>query len=123
MLNKVQLIGFTGAEPDIKTITGGKKVATLRLATSRYSKKGGERKDYTTGTVEIWNQGTVGWLETKPLAKGSKLFVEGEIRHDRYTDNAGQERFFSKVVVATPQHEVRSLDRPDAGPEMEDAES
>jgi single-strand DNA-binding protein len=40
------------------------------------------------------------------------VFVEGEIRNDRYTDRDGQERFFSKVVVATPQHELKSLDRP-----------
>ena len=113
MLNKVQLIGFTGAEAEIRTTSGGKKVATLRVATSRYTKKGGDRKDYTTWhQVEIWNQGTVGWLQTRGLPKGSKVFVEGEIRHDRYTDREGQERFFSKVVVATPQHELKSLDRP-----------
>jgi single-strand DNA-binding protein len=113
MLNKVQLIGFTGAEAEIRTLSGGKKVATLSVATSRYTKKGGERKDYTTWhQVEIWNQGTVGWLEARGLAKGSKVFVEGEIRNDRYTDRDGQDRFFSKVVVATPQHELRSLDRP-----------
>jgi single-strand DNA-binding protein len=121
MLNKVQLIGFTGAEAEVRTTTGGKKVATLRVATNRYTKTNGERKDYTTWhQVEIWNQGTVGWLASRGLAKGSKVFVEGEIRHDRYTDRDGQERFFSKVVVATPQHELRSLDRPEpAGADTE----
>ena len=113
MLNKVQLIGFTGTEAEIRTTSGGKKVATLRVATSRYTKRNGDRKDYTTWhTVEIWNQSTVNWLANRGLPKGSKVFIEGEIRHDRFTDNAGQERFFSKVVVATPQHEVKSLDRP-----------
>ena len=115
MLNKVQLIGFTGAEAEIRTTAGGKKVATLRVATSRYTKKEGTRTDYTTWhQVEIWNQGTVGWLESRGLPKGSKVFVEGETRHDRYTDKDGQERFFSKVVVATPQHELKSLDRQEA---------
>jgi len=113
MLNKVQLIGFTGAEAEIRTTPGGKKVATLSVATSRYTKKGGDRKDYTTWhQVEIWNQGTVSWLESRTLPKGSKVFVEGEIRNDRYTDREGHDRFFSKVVVATPQHELKSLDRP-----------
>ncbi|MBP9755882.1 MAG: single-stranded DNA-binding protein, partial [Phenylobacterium sp.] len=110
-----------GAEAEIRTTSGGKKVATLRVATNRYTKAGGERKDYTTWhQVEIWNQGTVGWLGSKGLPKGSKVFVEGEIRHDRYTDKDGVERFFSKVVVATPQHELRSLDRPDAAPASEE---
>ncbi|CAN7661396.1 single-stranded DNA-binding protein [Phenylobacterium sp. LjRoot225] len=113
MLNKVQLIGFTGAEPEIRTTAGGKKVATLRVATSRYTKKNGERQDYTTWhSVEIWSPSTVTWLDTRGLAKGSKVFIEGEIRHDRFTDNQGVERYFSKVVVTTAAHEVKSLDRP-----------
>ena len=117
MLNQVQLIGFTGAEAEIRTTSGGKKVATLRVCTTRYTKKDGERKDYPTWhQVEIWNQATVNWLATRGLPKGAKVFVEGEIRHDRYTDNTGQERFFSKVVVATPQHELKSLDRPEHNP-------
>jgi single-strand DNA-binding protein len=121
MLNKVQLIGFTGTDPEIRTTNGGKKVASLRVATSRYTKKGAERKDYTTWhTVEIWNQGTVKWLADGGLPKGSKVYIEGEIRHDRFTDNGGQERFFSRVVVATPQHEVRSLDRPSDNAGTED---
>ncbi|MEW5687281.1 MAG: single-stranded DNA-binding protein [Pseudomonadota bacterium] len=92
--------------------------AMMRVATNRYTKKDGDRKDYTTWhQVEIWNQGTVGWLEGRHLPKGSKVFVEGEIRHDRYTDQSGQERFFSKVVVATPQHELKSLDRQEAADE------
>ena len=90
MLNKVQLIGFTGADAEIRTVSGGKKVATLRVATNRYTKKDSDRKDYTTWhQVEIWNQRTVGWLEGRSLPKGSKVFVEGEIRHDRYTDQSG----------------------------------
>ena len=114
MLNKVQLIGFTGGEAEIRTTSGDKKVATLRVATSRYTKKNGERKDYPTWhQVEIWNQATVNWLGSKGLATGSKVFVQGEIRHDRYTDNEGVERFFSKVVIAMPGHELKSLDRPE----------
>ena len=121
MLNQVQLIGFTGAEPEIRTTQGGKKVATLRVATNRYTKKGDERKDYTTWhTVEIWNQAMVTWLASKPLPKGAKVFVQGESRHDRYTDKDNQERFFSKVVIAAPGHELKSLDRPEQNPADED---
>ena len=121
MLNKVQLIGFTGTEVEFRTTTGGKKVASLRVATNRYTKEGGEKRDYTTWhTVEVWSAGNVKWLEGRSLPKGSKVFVEGEIRHDRYTDSSGTERFFSKVVVATPQHELKSLDRPEQN-EVSDA--
>ena len=121
MLNKVQLIGFTGADAEIRTVSGDKKVATLRVATNRYTKKGGERKDYTTWhQVEIWNQATVNWLASRSLPKGAKVFVQGEIRHDRYTDNEGVERFFSKVVIAMAGHELKSLDRPETNPAEED---
>ena len=117
MLNQVQLIGFMGADAEIRTTDKGKKYATLRVCTSRYTKKNGERKDYPTWhQVEIWSPGTVAWLSSKGLAKGAKVFVQGEIRHDRYTDNEGVERFFSKVVVSMPGQELKSLDRPEQNP-------
>jgi single-strand DNA-binding protein len=121
MLNQVQLIGFTGGDAEIRTTQGGKKVATLRVATSRYTKKGDEKTDYTTWhTVEIWNQATVNWLAGKTLPKGAKLFVQGEIRNEQYTGDDQQKRFFSKVVIAAPGHELKSLDRPEHNPPDED---
>ena len=117
MLNQVQLIGFTGAEAEIRTTQGGKKVAILRVCTSRYTKKSGERKDYPTWhQVEIWNQATVNWLASRGLPKGAKVFVQGEIRNEHYTDKDNQERYFTKVVVAIPGHELKSLDRPEQNP-------
>jgi single-strand DNA-binding protein len=114
MLNQAQLIGYTGAEPEIRTTTSGKQVATLRVCTSRYSKAKGERKDYPTWhQVEIWTPATVNWLATKGLPIGAKIFVQGEIRHDRYTDKDGVERFFSKVVVTAPGQTLTALDRPE----------
>ncbi|QUD90944.1 single-stranded DNA-binding protein [Phenylobacterium montanum] len=114
MLNQAQLIGYTGAEPEIRTTTSGKQVATLRVCTSRYSKAKGERKDYPTWhQVEIWTPATVNWLATKGLPTGARVFVQGEIRHDRYTDKDGVERFFSKVVVTAPGQTLTALDRPE----------
>ena len=121
MLNQVQLIGFTGAEAEIRTTQGGKKYASLRVATSRYTKKGGEKKDYTTWhQVEIWTPATVNWLATKTLPKGSKVFVQGEIRNEHYKDKDDQDRYFTKVVVAMAGHELKSLDRPEQNPADED---
>ena len=121
MLNKAQLIGFTGADAEIRTTPKGKKVAVLRVATSRYTKKSGERQAFTTWhQVEIWSPATVKWLESRTLTKGSKVYVEGEIRNERYTDKDGQEHYFTKVVVAGPGHELKSLDRPESNPEDEE---
>src|ERR1700743_1969584 len=100
MLNQVPLIGLTGAARGTRTTKGGKRVPPLRVCTSRYTKRNGERKDYPTWhQVEIWNPATVNWLAARGLGKGAKVFVQGEIRHDRYTDGEGVERFFSKVVI------------------------
>ena len=121
MLNQVQLIGHTGAEAEIRTTTGGKKVAIISVATSRYTKKGGERKDYTTWhQVEIWNPATVNWLATRGLPTGAKVFVQGEIRNEQFTGDDNQKRYFTKVVVATPSHELKSLDRPEHNPADEE---
>ena len=121
MLNQVQLIGFTGADAEIRTTQGGKRLAVLRVATGRYTKKDGERKDYTTWhTVEIWNQATVNWLASRGLSKGSKVFVQGEIRNERFTDKDQQDRYFTKVVIAMPGHELKTLDRPESDPGEED---
>ena len=79
MLNQVQLIGFTGADADIRTTQGGKQVATVRVCTSRITRKDGERKDYPTWhQVEIWTPATVKWLADKGLPKGAKILVQGE---------------------------------------------
>lgn len=123
MLNKAQLIGFTGADSEIRTTLKGKTYAALRLATSRYAKKEDQRQDFTTWhQVEIWSPATVKWLTSRVLAKGSKVYVEGEIRHERYTDKDGKEHFFAKIVVAGPGHELKALDRPETYPEPEAGE-
>ena len=120
MLNQVQLIGYTGADAEVRTTSGDKQVATVRVCTSRYTRKDGQRKEYPTWhTVEVWAPATVKWLADKGLPKGVKVLVQGEIRHDRFTDQDGVERFFSKVVVARPGQLLMALDRPE--PEAEEA--
>ena len=47
------------------------------------------------------------------------MFVQGEIRHDQYTDKDGVERYFANVVIAAPGHELKSLDRPESNPAEE----
>ena len=122
MLNKAQLIGFTGAESEIRCTVKGRKYAVLRVATSRYTKKDNERQEFTTWhQVEIWSPGTVKWLEGRVLPKGAKVFVEGEIRNERY-EKDGQEHYFTKIVVAGPGHELKSLDRPETNPDPEPGE-
>lgn len=114
MLNQVQLIGFTGGDSEIRTTHGGTAYAVVRVCTSTYSPKDGEGRAFPTWhQVEVWVPATVRRLTKRPLAKGAKVFVQGEIRHDRFTDKDGVERFFSKVVVGRPGQTLYTLDRPE----------
>ena len=120
MLNQVQLIGFTGAEAEIRTTQGGKKVATLRVGHQPLHQEGRRAEGlHHLAPGRDLEPGHGQLARLRALPKGAKVFVQGEIRHDRYTDKDGVERFFSKVVIATPGHELKSLDRPESNPAEE----
>ena len=94
-LNKVMLIGNLGADPDMKQTQDGKKMALLSLATSESwkDKSTGEKKEKTDWhRIVIFNEGLAGIVESY-LKKGSKIFVEGQLRTRKYTDANGVEKF------------------------------
>ena len=80
-LNKVQLIGRLGADPDIKQMVNGKNVARLSIATSQSwkDKSSGERKEKTEWhRVVIFNEGLVNVVQ-QYLKKGANVYVEGQL--------------------------------------------
>src|ERR1019366_3101564 len=82
-LNKVQIIGNLGADPEIKTLPSGTKVATFSVATSETwkDKDTGEKREATQWhRVSIFNEGLVGVVE-KYLHKGSKVYLEGQLEN------------------------------------------
>lgn len=100
-LNKVQLIGNLGADPEVRTFQSGSKVANLRLATTESWKdrNTGERQERTEWhTVAIFGDGLVGVVE-RYLAKGSKVYVEGQLRTRKWQDQSGADRYSTEVVV------------------------
>ena len=79
-LNKVQLIGRLGADPDIKQMVNGKNVARLSIATSQSwkDKSSGERKEKTEWhRVVIFNEGLVNVVQ-QYLKKGANVYIEGQ---------------------------------------------
>jgi len=101
-LNKVQLIGYLGRDPETRTIPSGQKVTTFSLAVTRRWKSGNEGKEATDWfNVEAW--GRLGEISQQYLKKGSLVFVEGRLRTDKYEDKGGETKYFTKVVALTLQ--------------------
>ncbi|MBL3676542.1 MAG: single-stranded DNA-binding protein [Alphaproteobacteria bacterium] len=100
-VNKVILIGNLGRDPEVRTFQSGDKVANLAVATSETWKdrQTGERKERTEWhRVSIFAQGLVGVAE-QYLRKGSKVYLEGQLETRKWTDQQGQDRYTTEVVL------------------------
>ncbi|MBM4194511.1 MAG: single-stranded DNA-binding protein [Gemmatimonadetes bacterium] len=104
-LNKVTLIGNLGNDPEIRTTTGGNKVAQFSVATSRqWSSAAGEKQEKTEWHKCVaWNQGSRGTgladIIEKYVRKGDKIFVEGRIEYRQYQDKENQTRYVTEINV------------------------
>lgn len=97
-LNKVQLIGNLGRDPETRSTQGGKKVVTLSIATGESWKDGsGNRVERTEWhRVVIWNEG-LGDLAEKYLVKGAKVYIEGKLTTRKWQDQDGHERTSTEI--------------------------
>ena len=120
-LNRVQLIGRLGKDPESKFIPSGKKVTHFSLAvSSRWKDKTGEMKESTEWVnVEAW--GRLGEVCQEYLKKGSLIFLEGRLKTDKYEDK-GETRYFTKIVAQSlefldkrPQEEPMQFVEEDPG--------
>ena len=102
VLNRVQLIGRLGKDPEGRFTPTGKKVTTFSLAVSNRWKSGsGETKEYTEWiNVEAW--GRLGEVCQEYLHKGSLIYLEGRLKTERYEDK-GETKFYTKVVALLMQ--------------------
>lgn len=101
-LNRVQLIGNLGRDPETRFTPTGKKVCHFSLAVSnRWKDKNGESKEITEWVnIEAW--GRLGEVCQEYLKKGSLVFAEGRLKTEKYESN-GETKYFTKVVVQTLQ--------------------
>jgi single-strand DNA-binding protein len=111
-VNKVILIGNLGADPEIRSLGSGDRVANLRIATSETwrDRNSGERKERTEWhRVVIFNDNLVKVAE-QYLRKGSKVYVEGAIQTRKWTDQSGQEKYSTEIVLQKFRGELTMLD-------------
>ena len=101
-LNKVQLIGRLGADPEIKQMVNGKNVASLSIATSQSwkDKSTGERNEKTEWhRVVIFNEGLVNIVQ-QYLKKGANVYLEGQLSTRKWRDEKlGQDKYSTEVVL------------------------
>jgi single-strand DNA-binding protein len=99
-LNKVQLIGNLGRDPEMKFTPSGRNVATFTVAMNRTWKNGEGQEQSHTEWVNLEAWGRAAEIINQYAKKGSKMYVEGRLQTDRYTPaEGGADKFFTKVVV------------------------
>jgi single-strand DNA-binding protein len=102
-LNKVTLIGNLGNDPEVRSTTGGSRVATFSLATSRaWNDAAGTKQEKTEWhRCVAWNSkgSALADIVEKYVKKGDKLFVEGRIEYRQWQDKEGQTRYSTEINV------------------------
>ena len=113
-VNKVTLIGNLGRDPEVRSTQDGMKIVNLSLATSENWKdrNSGERRERTEWhRVVIFNENLARVAE-QYLRKGSKIYVEGQLQTRKWTDQNGQDRYTTEVVLQRYRGELTMLDGP-----------
>ncbi len=111
-VNKVILIGNLGRDPEVRSLNDGSSVVNLSLATSESwkDKTTGERKEKTEWhRVVIFNENLIKVAQNY-LKKGSKIYVEGQLQTRKWTDQSGQDKYSTEIVLQRYRGELTMLD-------------
>lgn len=102
-LNKIQLIGYVGKAPEVRTFDGGNKVANFTLATTKhYIDRNGQAVDATTWHNVLVN-GKIAEVADKYVQKGDLIYVDGELTSRSYVDRNNVERVIYEVRASQLQ--------------------
>ena len=100
-VNKVILVGNLGRDPEVRSMQDGRSMVNMSVATSDTwrDRQSGERKERTEWhRVVIFNE-KLAEVAQKYVRKGSKVYVEGQLATRKWTDQSGQERYTTEVVI------------------------
>lgn len=100
-LNKVQVLGNLGQDPEIRSFPNGGRVANMSIATSETwkDKNTGEKKERTEWhRVAVFIDGLVGVIE-QYVKKGSKVYIEGQLETRKWQDQSGADRYSTEIVL------------------------
>lgn len=118
-VNKAILVGFVGADPEVRYLDSGTPVCNFRLATSEvYKNKNGERVTTTEWhNVVLWRG--LAELAEKYVKKGTQLFVEGRIKTRSWDDKDGNKRYTTEITGDNMQMLGKRTDEPPEAPKEE----
>jgi single-strand DNA-binding protein len=111
-VNKVIIVGNLGRDPEARTAQSGAKIVTLSVATSEswIDKASGERREKTEWhRVVVFNERSADFAD-RYLRKGRKVYVEGSLQTRKWTDQAGQDRYSTEIVIDRFRGELTPLD-------------
>lgn len=108
-VNKAIVVGNLGADPEVRSLPSGTRVATMSVATNRHWKDRDGNPQEATEWHRIEAFGMLAELSEQYLRKGRKVYVEGRLQTDKWTDRDGRDRYTTKIVAYT----IKFLDRPD----------
>lgn len=112
-LNKVQIIGHLGRDPEVKSFANGGKIVNLRVATSESwkDKQSGEKKERTEWHSVVIHAEHAAKFAEQYLRKGSQVYVEGKIETRKWQDQSGADRYSTEITVRPYGGELQSLDK------------
>jgi single-strand DNA-binding protein len=115
-VNKVILVGNLGADPEARSLNNGGEVVNMRVATSEsWKDREGQRQERTEWhNVVIFNE-NLGRVAKSYLKKGSKVYLEGQIQTRKWTDQSGNDRYTTEVVLQRFRGELVLLDSREGG--------
>ena len=115
-VNKVIVLGRLGKDPEVRNFQNGGKVVNLRVATSEsWKDRDGNRQERTEWhRVVIFNE-NLGRVAKSYLKKGSKVYLEGQLQTRKWTDNSGQDKYTTEVVLQRFRGELVLLDSRGSG--------
>jgi single-strand DNA-binding protein len=110
-VNKVILVGNLGADPESRSLNNGGEVVNMRIATSEsWKDKDGNRQERTEWhNVVIFNE-NLGRVAKNYLKKGSKVYLEGQLQTRKWTDQSGNDKYTTEVVLQRFRGELVLLD-------------
>ena len=118
-VNKVILIGNVGKDPEVRSTQDGTKIVNFTLATSDTwnDKASGERKERTEWHRVVCFNDRIGDVIEKYVRKGSKVYVEGALQTRKWTDQSGQDKYTTEVIIGRFRGELTLLDSRSSGGE------
>jgi single-strand DNA-binding protein len=115
-VNKVILVGNLGADPEARSLNNGGEVVNMRVATSEsWKDRDGNRQERTEWhNVVIFNE-NLGKVAKNYLRKGSKVYLEGQLQTRKWTDQNGNDKYTTEVVLQRFRGELVLLDSREGG--------